>query len=209
MKKKTTIAAMTLAFMLGGAGAASAASYSVQAGDSLWKIAGTTGTTVSQWVQANPQVKNPDLIYVGQTLTQPAAKAPATVTPKLREQLSDADFDLFARLVYAESQEQPYEGQVAVAAVVLNRVALPDFPNTVRGVIYERYGSVPAFSPVDNGQINKPADETARKAVQEALAGRDPSKGAVFFYNPELTSQSNWIRSRTVTVRIADHVFAK
>lgn len=173
MSTKTKIAAMVLALTLGGAGAVSAASYTVHAGDSLWRIAGKTGTTVAQWVQANPQVKNPDLIYVGQTLTQPAAKAPATGTPRQRAKLSDAEFDLFARLVYAEAQGQPFDGQVAVAAVVLNRVASPDFPNTVRGVIYERYGSVPAFSPIDNGQIRKSADETAKKAVWEALAGRE------------------------------------
>ncbi|GEN33303.1 cell wall hydrolase [Aneurinibacillus danicus] len=129
--------------------------------------------------------------------------------PQIADWLWSEYFGLFARLLYTESKGQPFDGQVAMAVVVLNRVAIPDFPNTVCGVIYERYGSILAFSPVDNGQIGKPADETAKRAVRETMPGCDPNKGAVFFYNPELTSQSNWIRSHTVTVRIADHVFCK
>lgn len=162
----------------------------------MWKIAQRNETTVTRLIQLNPQVKIPELIYVGQKVNVP-------------DQLSAADLDLFARLVSAESEGQPYQGQVAVAAVVLNRVVSPDFPNTLRGVIYERYGAIPAFSPVDNGQINQAAVDSAKQAVQDALKGVDPSKGALFFYNPDYTSSKNWIRSLAVTVRIADHVFCK
>ena len=120
-----------------------------------------------------------------------------------RKDFSESDLDLLARIVRAEAQGEPYDGQVAVAAVILNRVNHPEFPNTIPGVVYEPL----AFSVVANGQVNKPADKSALQAAHCALNGLDPSGGALYFYNPSKT-RSAWIRSRAVIKTIGDHIFA-
>lgn len=114
--------------------------------------------------------------------------------------------ELLARIVHAESKGEPYLGQIAVAAVVLNRVDNPDFPNTLAGVIYQPG----AFEPVMNGTINQdvPKDATARKAAQEALNGYDPTGGCLYFYNPS-TAKSKWIWSKQIVKTIGKHNFAK
>ena len=116
---------------------------------------------------------------------------------------SDSDINLLTRLVYGEARGESYTGQVAVAAVVLNRVKSSQFPNTISGVIYQRY----AFTAVDDGQINLTPNDTARKAVLAAVNGWDPSYGALYYYNPN-TATSQWIFSRQTTVIIGRHVFA-
>ncbi|MCM3141207.1 cell wall hydrolase [Brevibacillus sp. MER 51] len=118
--------------------------------------------------------------------------------------VSERDMELLARLVYAEGRGEPYEGQVAIAAVVLNRVASDDFPNTVREVIY----APNAFSPVHDGNLTHKLNESTRKAVQEAVNGKDPSNGSLYFFNPD-TATSKWIWSRPVTVEIGNHRFAR
>jgi N-acetylmuramoyl-L-alanine amidase len=127
-----------------------------------------------------------------------------TVTRDGRVKLTERDMELLARLVYAEGRGEPYPGQVAIAAVVLNRVASPQFPNTVREVIF----APNAFSPVKDGHLSRKTNDTARKAVRDAVNGMDPSRGSLYFYNPK-TATSEWIRSRPQTVRIANHVFAR
>lgn len=114
--------------------------------------------------------------------------------------------ELLARIVYAEAKGEPYLGQVAVAAVILNRVDSSDFPNTLAGVIYQPG----AFEPVMNGTINQdvPQDSTARKAAKEALNGYDPTGGCLYFYNPS-TAKSKWIWSRPIVKQIGKHNFAK
>ena len=116
---------------------------------------------------------------------------------------SDADLNLLARLIYGEARGESYVGQVAVGAVVLNRIKSASFPNTMSGVIYQRY----AFTAVDDGQINLTPNDTARKAAQDAMNGWDPSYGALYYYNPA-TATSSWIFSRKTTVTIGNHVFA-
>lgn len=118
--------------------------------------------------------------------------------------VSERDMELLARLVYAEARGEPYEGQVAIAAVVLNRVASPHFPDTVREVIFARN----AFSPVQNGKLSTKTNESARKAVRDAINGADPSNGSLYFFNPD-TATSRWIWSRPQTVQIGNHVFAR
>jgi N-acetylmuramoyl-L-alanine amidase len=118
--------------------------------------------------------------------------------------LSEKELDLLTRLVYAESRGEPYEGQVAVAAVVLNRVESPHFPDTVRDVIFQRG----AFSVVRHGQLPKKTSEQARRAVLDAARGIDPSKGALYFYNPDISS-SEWIFTRPRVTEIGNHVFAR
>lgn len=114
------------------------------------------------------------------------------------------DLNLLARLVYGEARGEPYAGQVAVAAVVLNRVKSSSFPNTVSGVIYQSG----AFDVVSDGQINLTPDSTARKAAQDALNGWDPSYGAIYYFNPK-TATNKWIWSRPMTVTIGNHRFCK
>lgn len=117
---------------------------------------------------------------------------------------SDADVALLARLIYGEARGESYVGQVAVGAVVMNRIKSSSFPNTMSGVIYQRY----AFTAVDDGQINLTPNATAKKAAQDAMNGWDPTYGAIYYYNPA-TATSSWIFSRKTTVTIGNHVFAK
>ena len=109
---------------------------------------------------------------------------------------------LLARLISAEARGEPYIGQVAVGAVVLNRVEHPSFPNTISGVIYQPG----AFSCLDDGQFDQPISESAYRAAQEALNGSDPSAGAIYYFNPS-TATSAWIWSRPLIVQIGNHRF--
>lgn len=116
---------------------------------------------------------------------------------------TEEEIRLLTRVVYAEAKGEPYTGQVAVAAVILNRVHSPDFPNTIKEVIFQPY----AFESVANGTIWETPNDTARRAVYDAIRGVDPTHGALFFFNPA-TAKSTWIRSRTQTARIGNHLFA-
>ena len=114
------------------------------------------------------------------------------------------DLNLLSRIIYGEARGEPYEGQVAVGAVVLNRVRSSSFPNTIAGVIYQSG----AFDAVSDGQINMSPNSTAKKAAQDALNGWDPSKGAIYYFNPK-TATNKWIWSRPMTVTIGNHRFCK
>ena len=114
-----------------------------------------------------------------------------------------ADITLLARLIYGEARGESYVGQVAVGAVVMNRIKSASFPNTMSGVIYQKY----AFTAVADGQINLTPDANAKKAAQDAMNGWDPTYGAIYYYNPK-TATSAWIFSRKTTVTIGNHVFA-
>lgn len=115
---------------------------------------------------------------------------------------STNDYNLLARLISAEARGEPYVGQVAVGAVVLNRVAHSSFPNSISGVIYQSG----AFSCLYDGQFNKAVSDSAYKAARDALNGWDPSGGAIYYYNPK-TATSKWIFSRPVITTIGDHRF--
>ena len=120
--------------------------------------------------------------------------------------LSNEEKDLFARLVEAEAKGESYEGKVAVATVVLNRLESPEFPDSVTNVINEVVGSAYAFSPVQNGEINKPASDDSKKAVDEALTRKDRLQDCIYFYNPEIATDT-WITTREVVTTIGNHVF--
>ncbi len=115
---------------------------------------------------------------------------------------SSSDYNLLARLISAEARGEPYVGQVAVGAVVLNRVSHPSFPNTVSGVIYQPG----AFTCLNDGQFWKEVSDTSYRAAKDALNGWDPSGGAIYYYNPA-TAKSSWIRSRPIIYRVGRHVF--
>ena len=116
----------------------------------------------------------------------------------------NVDTNLLARAVNAEARGEPYVGQVAVAAVILNRISDPAFPKTIADIIYQPQ----AFSSVDDGQINLPPSADAMRAAQEAVNGSDPSKGAVFFFNPAKT-KNKFIWSRPQIITIGNHIFTK
>lgn len=117
---------------------------------------------------------------------------------------SNTDVTLLARLIYGEARGENFTGQVAVGAVVMNRVKSSSFPNTISGVIYQPY----AFTAVADGQINLSPDATAIKAAKQAMNGYDPTYGAIYYYNPAIAT-STWIFSRKTTITIGNHVFAK
>ncbi|MED1791720.1 cell wall hydrolase [Brevibacillus nitrificans] len=160
----------------------------------------------------------PKSVAIPETKAKPIAPAANVKSPSVsvsRDQrpklvrngkvkVSERDMELLARLVYAESRGEPYEGQVAIAAVVLNRVASSEFPNSVREVIF----APNAFSPVNGDHLSQKTNESARKAVQDAVNGKDPTKGSLYFFNPD-TATSKWIWSRPQTVVIGNHRFAR
>lgn len=121
---------------------------------------------------------------------------------------TEADMDLFARIVHAEAEGESFEGQVAVAASILNRIRSELYPNTMSGVVYQVVSGKYQYSPVLDGRISRAAGESAKRAVLEALNGDDPTGGATGFYNPAKTN-NQWVRSRPVTRIIGNHVFFK
>ena len=114
----------------------------------------------------------------------------------------NGDVQLLARIISAEARGEPYQGQVAVGAVVINRVRHPSFPDTLSGVIYQ----TDAFTAVSDGQFDQPIAESAYRAAQDALNGSDPSGGALYYFNPA-TATSAWIWSRPLIVTIGNHRF--
>lgn len=119
-------------------------------------------------------------------------------------ELSAADLKMLQRVVYGEARGEPYEGQVAVAAVVLNRINDPLFPDTVSGVVFQPG----AFTAVADGQIWLDPDDRAKQAVLDALSGWDPSGEALYYFNPR-TATSKWIWTRPQIKQIGEHIFTK
>lgn len=114
------------------------------------------------------------------------------------------DINLLARVISAEARGEVYEGQVAVGAVILNRVEHPSFPNSIAGVVYQKG----AFTCMTDGQINQPVADSAYRAARDAINGLDPSGGAIYYFNPN-TATSSWIWSRPAIKTIGKHIFCK
>lgn len=190
----------------------------VELGDTLWSIAQKFQVSVDAIKMANGLTS--DLIYLGQELLIPVEQQPDSepvstatlpsveggfVLPEGTYSPNDLeDIALLARLVYAEARGEPYLGQVAVAAVLLNRVKHPEFPNTVRAAIYQPR----QFEVVSNGTINQTPNNLAYLAVLEAMEGEDPTDGALFFWNPRKVPPTSWVWTRQVKLQIGEHVFA-
>ena len=117
---------------------------------------------------------------------------------------NSSNINLLSHIIYGEARGEPYSGQVAVGAVIMNRVKSSSFPNSIAGVIYQKG----AFDAVSDGQINMSPDSTAQKAAQDAYNGWDPSYGAIYYFNPA-TATNKWIWSRPLTVTIGKHRFCK
>lgn len=130
------------------------------------------------------------------------SKTAAALGMNLSSQSSN-DLYLLAKCIHAEARGEPYKGQVAVGAVILNRVKSSKFPNTIYGVIYQPY----AFTAVADGQINLEPNQTAYNAARDALNGWDPTYGCIYYFNPS-TATSSWIWSRKIVVTIGKHNFA-
>lgn len=186
--------------VFGSVGMASSQTYIVQAGDSLYAIARKHQTTIMELRIANNIWT--DHLDIAQVLVIPSQLSD---TPRIP--FSEADLDLLARLVQAEAEGEPYLGQVAAAAVTINRVLDSRFPNTLHEVIYQQIGGVYQYEPVMNGSIDRPANDSHRQAALDALYGLDPTGGALGFYNPAKVRQGNWVRQWPVSSHIGNHVF--
>jgi N-acetylmuramoyl-L-alanine amidase len=204
MKKLITLLTLTASLLL----ASPAFAYDVKPGDTMSSIARDHHLTLQELEDANPQISNLNLIYIGQkintTINSTSSNEPIPKEP-VNTSLSDTEIDLLARLVRAEAQTEPLEGKIAVACVVLNRLESSQFPDSIKEVIY----APGQFQPVTNGQIDKPADEESIQAVKAALTDqRQFAPGALFFYNPAIAT-SRWLDSRATTLVIGQHVFKK
>jgi N-acetylmuramoyl-L-alanine amidase len=180
-----------------------AVSYTVREGDTLYEIAQEHRVSLRELMQVNNLTES--LIRPGDVLELPE---PVEVEIALsRGKVSREELMLLARIIHAEARGESFEGKVAVGAVVLNRIRSPHFPKTISDVIFQKNNRVYQFSPVGDGSFNLEPDETSLEAALQALSGKDPTGGALFFYNPELSSD-RWIRTLPVMTRIGNHVFA-
>ncbi|MEH7500620.1 cell wall hydrolase [Neobacillus drentensis] len=188
-------------------------------GDNLLKLGQPYALTIDDIKQVNNRhnegiyideiVQIPDKSKVlGIQSSELEIETPVKELAKPAVSISNQEKDLFARLVEAEAKGESYEGKVAVATVVLNRVDSPHFPDTITAVINQVVGKSYAFSPVQNGEIRKPASNESKRAVEEALTRTDRLNDSIYFYNPEIATD-DWIRTREVVKTIGDHVFAK
>ena len=175
--------------------------YNVQWGDSLFKLSERYGTQVNELKNANKL--SSDKILAGEEIWIPASN------PMHNSQLSSSQFSdelyLLARLINGEAGGESFEGQVAVGAVIINRINSGKFPTTITDNVYQGR----QFESVANGEIWRPLTTSSLKAAEAALSGWDPSGGALYFYNPaKIYSKYNWIWSRPIINRIGAHVFA-
>jgi N-acetylmuramoyl-L-alanine amidase len=184
----------------GSASAAGNVNYTVRNGDTLYLIAKNNGITLNELLKLN-NLSGSTSLLPGQVL-----RLPRTASASSSSYISQSDLDLLARLVSAESSGEPFEGQVAVAATILNRLRDSRYPSNIPGIVYQiDYGRY-QYSPVLDGRINQSATASAYKAAQLAISGWDPSNGANGFYNPDKTT-NQWVRSHPVTATIGDHIF--
>lgn len=176
--------------------------YTVRPGDTLFLLAKRFNTSVAAIKNINGLWQ--DKIKINQKLWIPAENNPNQVSRSYsRYNLSNDDLYLMARAVYSEARGESYTGQVAIAAVILNRLDSPDFPNTVSGVIFQPW----AFTAVHDGQFWLTPNTTAVRAVRDAVNGWDPTNGALYYWNPQ-TATNEWIWSRPIIKQIGKHVFA-
>ncbi len=197
MIKKLMIMTASIVMLSMGATAAQAQGFThrIVNGESLYKIAVNNGVTVEQLKQANGIQGT--VIYAGDKLAVPTASKQAN------DRVSNRDLELLARLITAEAEGEPYEGQVAVAAVILNRMNDLKFPGTIAQNIFKPN----EFESVSNGQIWKQPVSDAYRAAQAALNGWDPTNGAKYFFNPAKVTGGSWVWTRTITHHIGNHVF--
>lgn len=170
--------------------------YTVKSGDSLYKIAVAYGTSVSALKEKNGLTA--DRVYVGQVLC-------TTGQCNGSSSLSEAEIYQLAKMIYAEARGESYTGQVAVGAVIMNRIESNQFPNTLTEVLYQKN----QFTAINDGQFDALSpDSTAMSAAYDAAAGVDPTKDSLFYWNPQKASNA-FLNAKTILVTIGNHVFAK
>lgn len=179
----------------------------VQPGDTLSSIALRNKTTVQELIRLNG-ITQPDKIYAGQKLFVPVRDTSIygrnlASLSRGRVPVTEEELELLARVIHGEARGEDFIGQVAVGAVVLNRVQSSGFPNTIREVIYQKN----AFTAVHDRQINLEPNETAYQAALAAIMGEDPTGGAVYYYNPKIATD-RWIKTRPVIKTIGNHTFS-
>lgn len=176
--------------------------YYIKSGDTLYELASEFNTSVAVIKKLNG-LDDTDVIRVGDKITLPINN----LTPKqvISKTISQQELDLLARLISGEARGEPFVGQVAVGAVVLNRVLSDKFPDSIRDVIYQSG----QFTCVSDGQINISPKWQAYRAAKSALTGKDPSRGALYFYNPKTAKTMWWLSTRRTLVKIGDHLFAR
>jgi len=174
--------------------------YYVQPGDTLYKIASRYGTTV-QNIRASNNLYT-DYLYVGQRLFINLDGQSGGYQGN-RLSVTEEELELLARAVYSEARGEIYEGQVAVAAVIINRIFHPLFPDSIREVIFQPW----QFTAVHDGQFWLQPNQRSYQAAKDALDGWDPTGGAIYYYNPR-TATSSWVFYRQVVVKIGQHYFA-
>ncbi len=175
--------------------------YHVGMGDTLFDLARSFNTSTGIIMALNDM--DDSIIRINDTIRLPINN----LTPKeaLAKVIKPHEVDLLARAIFGEARGEPFKGQVAVGAVIINRVLSSYFPNTFKRVIYQSS----QFSAVDDGQINLRPNQTAYKAARQAIRGIDPTMGSLYYYNPRTATNKKWFASRRSTVTIGDHVFAK
>ena len=177
--------------------------YTVRSGDTLFKIAKQYDISLNSLVKTNKL--NSTLIYPNEVLVIPGQTD--DVQAVLSRGFSREDLHMLAKAIHAEARGESFTGQVAVGAVILNRLKSPDFPKTIEAVIMQKNNNVYQFTPVADGTIHLEPDESSIKAAVQAMKGWDPTSGALFFYNPKIATDK-WIRTLPVEAKIGNHVFA-
>lgn len=177
--------------------------YTVQEGDNLSVIAGKTGVPISLLIRSNKLSST--VIHPKQVLMIPGNNPDLELA--ISRGYTREDIMLLARAIHAEARGESFIGQVAVGAVILNRMNSREFPASIREVIMQRNRSTFQFSPVGDGTINLDPDDTAICAALQAIEGNDPTNGALFFYNPDIAGDK-WIKTLPIIARIGNHVFA-
>lgn len=178
--------------------------HAVKWGETLESIARYYGVSAGAIASANMMRSYKVESWMALIIPDPTRNTGSLTRITLRSSLSVADYHKLARMTYAEAGSEPYGGQVAVAAVILNRIESPRFPNTMDGVLTQPW----QFEPVQNGYYyNTVPSLTAYKAAADAVNGYDPTKGALFFFNPDKIT-NKWLLSKPVTYRVGSHSFA-
>lgn len=175
--------------------------YYVDSGDTLYDLAQSFNTSVGVIMALNNM--DHSIIRSGEKINIPINNL--TKRQVLAITVSQSDIEILARTIHGEARGEPYMGQVAVGAVIINRVLSHEFPDNIKDVVYQRS----QFTAVADGQINYPPNNTAYRAAKEALGGVDPTMGSLYYYNPKTAENKSWFQTRKFVVSIGEHVFAK
>jgi len=175
--------------------------YMIKQGDTLYDLAREFNTTSGVIMALNDMENN--IVRTGQLIKVPTNN----LTPRqvLARTIQPQEKELLARVIHAEARGEPFQGQVAVGAVIINRIIHSSFPDTIRDVIYQSG----QFTAVYDGQIKLDPNAQSFQAAKKALNGLDPTMGSIYYYNPKIAENKWWFNDKTVNVIIGEHVFAQ